>query len=45
MFVIGQTKIQVNFSKLALPKEYHLRKYGSTIYGGWLGDRIKKIER
>lgn len=37
MFAIGQAKIEVDFSKLELPKEYRLTK--KKILGVWTGER------
>lgn len=36
MFLFGETTGKVVNSKVALPKEYHLKRY--TIYGKWKGN-------
>jgi len=40
MFAIGEARSKVRCSKLSIPKEYNLRRFGRKIYGVWIGDKI-----
>ncbi len=40
LFVIGESRNNVNVTKLELPKEYNLRKKNRKIYGVWVGDKF-----